>query len=418
VFAVHPAASEAVVSIGYREDAVAAVFVLASMLLALRGGRRNRLLALVAYGLAVFAKESAIVMPALLVIARVTVARGGPVVWRALAAELAAFGLVTAGYLAVRFGAMASPESFADPAGGTYARTLVAVPAIFAHYLRLLVVPTPLIVLYAGMFPFGAPLVSQLPWLFLGLAFIVAGVGLARTNPPLGFGLLWFAVALAPVLHFVSMRVAAADRFVYLPLAGGAIAAGALFSGVVARVRGPFGRRAAFAGGGAALLALLLLTQQRIPVWHDDFRLWRDTLRNNPRAYMGHNVMAMMLTTAGRKEDAVRAMEAAVKSCPRESHFGRTRFCALYEARLGYTRLDVHDLAGARAAFNDALGFVPTYAPSFAGLGEVALASGDLAEARHDADLAASMTPAAPQVRALIDNLRANIAHAERTRAP
>ena len=193
-FAVHPAATEATVSIGYREDAMVALFLVSSLLLTWRGKLGERVLALVVYALALFTKENAIVFPALLTLARLTLERVGPLDKRAFARELAAFTLVTVGFSVVRFGVMASPDAFADAAGGTYAATLVAVPRIFAHYLRLLVAPWRLLVLYAHMFPLGASFASQVPWLLLDLAFLAGSVWLARTRPVLGFGLLWFAL--------------------------------------------------------------------------------------------------------------------------------------------------------------------------------------------------------------------------------
>src|SRR5262249_23525485 len=167
---------EAPLSIGFREDMIVCFFALASLLLTLRGGWRLRIAALVAYALALFAKENAAIFPALLVLTRLTEAREGPLDRRALLRELAGYLAVTAGYLVIRFGVMASPQSFADPAGGTYAATIVAIPRIFAHYLRLLVVPWPLMVLYAHMFPMGEPWIGQLPWLALDIAFLAAAV--------------------------------------------------------------------------------------------------------------------------------------------------------------------------------------------------------------------------------------------------
>jgi tetratricopeptide (TPR) repeat protein len=263
----------------------------------------------------------------------------------------------------------------------------------------------------------GAPFVTQLPWLAVDLAFIGGAVWLARVNAPLGFGLLWFTVALTPTLHFVPMRVAAADRFMYLPLVGGAIAAGALFAKAVEAASRPAARRAVQAVCAMALVALVVLTELRIPVWYDDLTLWRDTLRHNPRAYMGHHALAVALGADGRISEAVHELEAAIADCPRESKFGRVRFCSFYAARLGYTLLHRRDLSGARAAFNDALEFTPSYAPSFAGLGEVALAEGNLPAARHFADIATLLNPGAPVARAAIDGLRAGIGRAERAPA-
>jgi hypothetical protein len=415
-FAVHPAATEAALSIGYREDALVAFLVTAALVLTLRGGAGRRLLALMLYALALFAKENAIVLPALLVLARLIINRGMPPDRRAFGGELALFALVSAGYLVVRFGIMASPQAFADSAGGTYRDTLVAVPRIFAHYLRLLIVPWPLIALYAHMFPFGASWFSQLPWLLLDAGILGGIVWLARAHPALGFGLLWFTVAVTPVLHFVPMRVASADRFMYLPLVGGALAAGALFALLQQAARRPAAQRIVWVGALAALLGMLTLTENRIPIWHDDLTLWNDTLRHNNRAYLGRFVRAAVFKNAGQADSARRELEIAVADCPRESRFGRDRFCANYASTLGFERMQSGDLTGARAAFNEAVGFTRTYVPAIVGLGSVSLAEGDLSAARRSADLATIIDPLTPYVRAQLHAFVQELARAERER--
>jgi hypothetical protein len=406
VFAVHPATTEAVVSVGYREDAIVGFLVIASFLLTLRGGRGRRTLALIGYALALFTKENAIVLPALVVLARLTLDRHGPLDRRGLARELASFAAVTAGYLVVRFSVLPSPQTFADPAGGGYANTLVAVPRIFLHYLRLLVVPWPLIALYAHMFPWGASVLSQLPWLVLAMSFVLGAVWLARTRPPLGFGLLWFVCSLTPMLHFVPMRVSAADRFLYVPLIGGAVAAGALFAMIAERVTRPVARVSMRTGAAAVLIVFVVLTERRIPVWHDNLALWTDTVRNNPRAYIGRFVLAGAFKADGRRELARRTLEQAVADCPKESRFGRERFCAYYAATLGIEQLESHELESARATFEQSLGFSQAYTPALLGLGSIALERRDLAGARRYAQIAALADHSSnAQVRAWLDNI-------------
>jgi protein O-mannosyl-transferase len=241
---------------------------------------------------------------------------------------------------------------------------------------------------------------------------------LVKTTPPLGLGLLWFAVALTPVLHFVPIRVAAADRFVYLSLVGGALAIGAVMARAQAAVTRPEAHRALWAAGGAALLALLVLTERRIPVWHDNVTLWRDTLEHNRRAYMGHFALADALYASGQTQLARRALEQAVADCPRESRFGRVRFCAYYSSTLGFLCLHQGDLAAARAAFDEALGFEPTHAMSIVGRGRVALASGDLTAARVHEETALALNPLVPEVRALLDAFIVDLERAEASAPP
>jgi hypothetical protein len=404
-FAVHPAATEAALSIGFREDVIATVFAAASVLLALRGGRWL-VAALAAYVLAFFAKENAIVVPGLLLVGRLAL----PTLRlprRALALELAAFGLVSAACLVVRFGIMPGPSGYADPVGGSYAATIVAVPRIFAHYLRLLVVPWPLLVHYAGMFPLGAPFVTQLPWLVLDLIFLGCVGWLLRARSPVGFGLAWFVVALLPMLNLIPLRFVAADRFTYLPLVGGALAMGAL-TDLAERspLRGRAGARAAL---GAALITLVALTERRIPVWHDDISLWRETVKQNPHAYAGHFVLATGLAAAGDGPHALREHELALAECPRETRFGRERVCAYYASVLGFQLTELGDLPGARRAFLTSLDMQASFLPGNVGLGLIALRGGDLAGARRYEVLARAADFGVSELQPLLLGLRTEI---------
>jgi hypothetical protein len=408
-FAVHPATTEATVSVGFREDGIVACLLLASLLLTLRRGAGSRAGALAIYVLALFTKESAAVFPALLVLVRLTVEREEPRPWRALAAELTGYVLLTAAYLVIRFDVITSTEAFADPVGGTYARTLVAVPRIFAHYLRVLVIPSPLMASYAHVFPIGAPWTSQLPWLAFDLAFVSLAVRLAFTKPALGLGLLWSVVAIIPALHFVPLRVEAADRLVHLAVVGGALAAGALFAMAV-EGRSRSGRRVSWACGAAALGCLLVVTERRIAIWHDGHTLWSETLRQNPRSYMAHSFIAWELEGAGLHDRARSEMEAAVADCPRESDFGRRRFCALEASKLGFLVLyRMHDLGAARAAFDQSLAFSPDFTPGVIGLGYVALAEGDVSGARRQAELAVRQDSHRSNVQEMLRDLIAQI---------
>jgi hypothetical protein len=409
VFAVHPATTEATASVGFREDGIVACLLLASLLLTLRRGVMPRMSALALYALALFTKENAIVFPALLVLVRLTVERERPVPWRALALELAGYVLVTAAYLFVHFVVLASNEEYADPVGGTYARTIVAVPRIFAHYLRVFVKPWPLLASYAHVFPLGASWISQLPWLVVDLAFLALAARLGTTRPALGVGLLWFVVALVPALHFVPLRVEAADRMVHLSLVGGALAAGALFA-LAIEGSSEWGRRASWVCGAAALACLLVLTERRIAVWHDDHTLWTDTLRQNPRSYIAHAYVAADFEAAGLHDRARSEMEASVAQCPRESQFARMRFCALYASKLGFLLLfRIDDPAAARAAFNESLGFVSDFTPAVIGLGYVALAEGNPDLAREQAALAIRQNSPRPVVQQMLRDFLAQL---------
>ena len=183
-----------------------------------------------AFGLGLLSKESAVVAPALLALLRLgrfdrgspaPTGRpaGGPAAPAARLRRVSPSSCPTASssaaYLAIRFGPMKTRGQYACYPGGTLARTLAGMPVVWAHYLRLLVWPWPLLADYTGYFRFGrcrcAAPVSAAPSCWTSLR----GARLAAAARPAGiaFGLGWFALALGPVSNFIPVPIPAAERF-------------------------------------------------------------------------------------------------------------------------------------------------------------------------------------------------------------
>lgn len=123
------------------------------------------------------------------------------------------------------------------------------------------------------------------------------------------FGFGYFVVALAPVLGFFNVYYFrysfVADHFQYLASVGPLALAAAAGAGLIR------GRIAQRAGAFAALAALAVLSWQRSQVFHDNDRLWRDTIARNPSAFLAHNNLGLMAVADGRlAEGEARLLEA------------------------------------------------------------------------------------------------------------
>ncbi|HVV50795.1 MAG TPA: hypothetical protein VHG72_03570 [Polyangia bacterium] len=400
VFALHPITAETVDNASFREDSLVTLFTLATLILALD---RRRVLALACYALGLLSKESAVVAPALLAAIRLgrfdreTPRAWGPAqaaepdgpgarLWR-LVVELVPFGLLTLGYLAVRFGPMKTPVTYAQYPGGTFAATLLGLPAIWAHDLRLLVWPWPLCADYTGYFRFGAQ-----PWgpVALAAAVVLAYLGLMvfaarRGARVIALGLGWFLLTLLPVSNLLPIPIPAAERFLYLPLCGIALAAAAAWGRLMERFAAPADRRRVVAGGLGVLAALALLLNLRHGDWHDDGRLWRATVAVNPRSCGAQSAVGGGLLSRGMASgdpELLRAAaakeELALRLCSDDSDPFRAAFAY---TRLGAARALLDDRAGARVALQRATVLHPRYALPVVWLGYLAFQEGDPAVA-------------------------------------
>ncbi len=102
------------------------------------------------------------------------------------------------------------------------------------------------------------------------LGLLAAAWRLRRAQPVACLGLLWFLAALAPVSGILPLYNLIAERYLYMPLAGAALCAAALFH---AARRGPR-PKAALAVAAALLAAAAAATVRRVPAWRDEKTLF------------------------------------------------------------------------------------------------------------------------------------------------
>ncbi|MFM8433931.1 MAG: hypothetical protein ACKOBP_01095, partial [Planctomycetia bacterium] len=105
---------------------------------------------------------------------------------------------------------------------------------------------------------------------------------------------------------------AAADRYMYLPLAGVALALGWLLDGPWLAAR-PRLREKALIAAMAAVALLGFACVERQKVWASPLALWQDTFRKHPLAYTAASGLADSLRYAGRLAEAERASREAIR---------------------------------------------------------------------------------------------------------
>jgi tetratricopeptide (TPR) repeat protein len=139
---------------------------------------------------------------------------------------------------------------------------------------------------------------------FAVVVLAVLGAAWARRRAPLvSLGLLWFLVAQAPTSNvLVPVGIPCADRFLYLPLAGAALALAAALVPVLAR---PVGRIAA----GAMVVLLAAIAFGDSFAFLDDDVMWvraapPDSPRRIQRDYEHAHDRVTAAWEAGRKDEA------------------------------------------------------------------------------------------------------------------
>lgn len=303
-FAVHPVHVEAFAVVVGRSELLAAAGYLAATLAFVAYGRRGRtgpdgmrragwaLLVLLASLVAFGAKEHALSLPAALLLAEGWAARRDGETFAARFRRQAplwvAVVVLAAAFLALRAGVLGTAVG-----GGTVAEGLEDLSA-----LQRAVAVLPLVLVWARLFAFPLHLSADyLPAQFVPeaaigvwhavalvvLLAVLAGAWRARrTAPGLLFGVAWFAVTAAIGSNLlVPTGVMFAERLLYLPSVGAAIAVGALWEALP-----PW--RAVWPLTVLALALLGARTLERIPVWQSPDRFFASRVRDADRSYKTH----------------------------------------------------------------------------------------------------------------------------------
>jgi protein O-mannosyl-transferase len=268
LFCVHPLAAEPVSWAKCIDDLMATAFCLASAIILLRDPQNRRSLAasLLFFALALYAKVSAVPLAAFA--ALVFFSARGCSARRALFLS-APYALLAALYLAHRHLVMGRSHQV-PPLSGSYGQTLFDMLSVIPVYARLILGIPPFRIDYSYL-PRGLTLHS--PSILAGIAIGAAFLALtalalrSRSTRPVGLGAAWFLLFLAPVSNVVPMMQFAAERFLYLPLAG-------LLPAAIILLTRRFARRAP----RAVFLFLAVLAVAWGSAAFRQSRLWRDEI--------------------------------------------------------------------------------------------------------------------------------------------
>jgi tetratricopeptide (TPR) repeat protein len=311
LFALHPAATEAVTYISGRSSSLMAVFYLGALLAYLRGAHWAVSAAL--FVCAVATRETAVTLPAALLLCelcrserpgwREIVRRQGPH-WALLAAA-GLFVLFNQRYfdlVAYGYGERSLGDNLVTQVGGISYLVLRLVSLSGYNIdpaLPTLTALTPTLALQA----------------FLLFTLLILGIANLRARPWIAFGVLWFFLQLAPTNSIVPRLDVANDRQLYLASWG-------LFLSLCIQLRNL--PTAAFAGMVLLFAATSIARQLD---YRSEIALWESSVALAPWNARGHNNLGYAYQLAGRTGDARREYHAALLFDP---HHQKTRFNLMF----------------------------------------------------------------------------------------
>ncbi|KAF0249472.1 MAG: TPR repeat-containing protein [bacterium] len=232
-FAIHPVQSESVAWVSAYVNALNSIFIFAALIFYLKLSTSYRwiFISSIFYILALLTKESAIVLPAILVGYEVFLtARNTTLLSKLRLAiiRLIPFIIITVGYFYLRiiiFGsikAKASAVDFPEMEKNSLLNTLTSLPTILLTYLKILIWPFSNNPMYETRLVFEPNLFNFYLPLILLLLITILTIILAFKSKLLQLGLIWLVIPLIPVLDLRSFKPEDLihDRYLYLSCIG------------------------------------------------------------------------------------------------------------------------------------------------------------------------------------------------------
>lgn len=290
LFVVHPLQVEAVAWVSGRNFLLATFFFLLSIIFhihSLRGGasRLSMPLSWLCYILSTLSKPIAVGAPLVFAAYDGWWARLG---WRQIVKRSLPMWAVASLGIGLLVVGQAQAGGLTPYRGDTWLETAQLMLLIFWDYFASLINPSNL----SNLYIYDISIVRQDYHVWFGVGAVLASILMAWLQP-VGkphsrFSVLWIAALMLPFFNFLPLAIPRADRYVYLPLLGVGLLAGAGFSRLwnwpAARDARPL-----FSGGLAALaVPLIMLSWQRTQVWANASALWVNHLQHYPTSTTGY----------------------------------------------------------------------------------------------------------------------------------
>ncbi|MGH7532542.1 MAG: hypothetical protein ACREL4_04535 [Gemmatimonadales bacterium] len=330
LFAVHPVHVEAVALSVNQSEALVGILLISATAAYVDWRRRGNVgaatpsLILLIYLIGCLIKESAIVLPGLLLAAELTLI-DDPTPWRERVATLRPWGLGLTGIAVVFLGirtlvlqGIVGTFTAEGLVGLSWGGRLLTMLGVVPRWAALMFWPAHLQEDYSpgeiiGTDHWGPDQVIGALILVMAIILLVRSW---RRNRVAAFGILWFLVAIFPVSNVVvSTGIILAERTLFLPSVGGLLALGALVGPIgawLAAAARPWLARAAVGVTALVIACGLGRSYVRMRIWRDPRSLWSESMLDAPDSWRVNEAFAYMLGRIGEPDRFVYYMRQAI----------------------------------------------------------------------------------------------------------
>ena len=337
LYAVHPVHVEAIANAVGQSELWVALLLVGAVGLYVHGRAAGRItparwIAIgVLYALACLFKEHGIVLPALILLAELTIVSDrGPLTARLTRLRMPLLALAAIGLayfwarsrVVIGGGAGFVPYLPFQMVKFTHTDRVLTAIGTSPEWLRLLLWPARLATEYAPQHVEIAqgPSIAQLPGLLILIGVLGVLVVSWKRNPVVAFGLGWLIIALLPASNFViPAGFIIAERTLLLPSVGAMIALSAAVPWIFARVENSRRAQLLLVSATVVLLALGIgrsVTRNR--VWRDNETLFRQGVIDAPMSYRAHYMLGTHEFEHGRHDSGEKHYWRALQLFPHD----------------------------------------------------------------------------------------------------
>ncbi|MEW6557618.1 MAG: tetratricopeptide repeat protein [Elusimicrobiota bacterium] len=284
LFVVHPVNTEVVNMVSFVETQLSTLFFMFSLFFYIKKTHISYLISPICFFLAVFCKETAVTLPAVLILYDLifdksqnrksfsTICHSSFVIRY--------FFIIAVFYLVVRFLIFRHPtEAAIKYPGDSFITNIFVMLKAIPVYLSVVFLPFNLSVEYNIEIPatlFQAPVIFG----FLSvIVFVAILIYTYKNSKNLFFWLMWIPITFLPTSNIIPMQNIVAERYLYLPLIGVCVLLAVLLDKI--------GRRqliAVYGLAGCIIVLLATMTVVRNLDWKDDWTFYSKTLKQNPES--------------------------------------------------------------------------------------------------------------------------------------
>ncbi len=366
-FGIHPLTTEAVTVVSFREDLLAFLFVMSSMILfiKLESSTKSAVMprygaSLIFYALALFSKEMAITLPIVLVIYDYYFHCEGSLkkISSRIFSRYLGFAVVSIFYLWIRFEVFRSAQNLdIGFHGGSFYLNMLTTLKVFGQYLTWMLVPLdfhptlPDVGYYPSTLFSLEVFVPMVLVLFVG----VLAVSFYKAHRMTSFGIVWIFVTLLPVSNLMPIQNFIAVRYLYFPVMGFCLILAILVTRA-GEVRWSGVDRKARKWLPATLAACVVIfysvtTISKNQVWENELTFRLEMVTRYPDSSRAYTAFGNAFLKIGWPDEAIRQYEQAILIEPDRA--------ATY-SDLGNILMSQNNFPGARENYRTATELDPT----------------------------------------------------------